>query len=84
MQILDQWGISFHPVVVVGLGNNLLFNFLLGHCGQVQVTIIFFGIFGSQLQSTLSFPEYPVGLLFGFTTIYTTFFCNAALTKVNN
>ena len=32
MLILDLWGISFHPVVVVGLGNDLLFNFLLGHC----------------------------------------------------
>ena len=33
MLILDQWGISFHPVVVDGLGNDLLFNFTVGHCG---------------------------------------------------
>ena len=32
MLILDLWGISFHPVVVVGLGNDLLFNFIIGHC----------------------------------------------------
>jgi hypothetical protein len=32
MLILDLWGISFHPVVVVGLGNDLLFNFILVHC----------------------------------------------------
>ena len=27
MVILDLWGISFHPVVVVGLGNDLFFQF---------------------------------------------------------
>jgi hypothetical protein len=32
MVILDLWGISFHPAVVVGLGNDLLFNSILGHC----------------------------------------------------
>ena len=34
MLILDLWGISFHPAVVVGLGNDLLFNSILGHCGR--------------------------------------------------
>ena len=34
MLILDLWGISFHPVVVVGLGNDLLFNFIVAHCGH--------------------------------------------------
>ena len=34
MLILDLWGISFHPVVVVGLGNDLLFNFIVGRCGE--------------------------------------------------
>ena len=34
MLILDLWGISFHPVVVVDLGNDLLFNFIVGHCGH--------------------------------------------------
>jgi hypothetical protein len=32
MLILDLWGKSFHPAVVVGLGNDLLFNSSVGHC----------------------------------------------------
>ena len=32
MPILDLWGISFHAVVVFGLGKNLLFKSVLGHC----------------------------------------------------
>ena len=32
MVILDLWGISFHPAVVVGSGNDLLFNSILAHC----------------------------------------------------
>ena len=39
MLILDLWGINFHPVVVVGLGNDLLFNFIVGHCGREQTTV---------------------------------------------
>ena len=31
--ILDLWGISFHAVVVFGLGKKLLFKSILGHCG---------------------------------------------------
>ena len=38
MLILDLWGISFHPVVVVGLGNDLLFNFVVAHCGLYNKT----------------------------------------------
>ena len=30
--ILELWGISFHAVVVVGLGKELLFKYVLGHC----------------------------------------------------
>ena len=30
--ILDLWGISFHGVIVFGLGKNLLFKSVLGHC----------------------------------------------------
>ena len=30
--ILDLWGISFHAVVVFGLGKNLLFKSVRGHC----------------------------------------------------
>ena len=29
---LDLWGISFHDVVVFGLGKNLLFKSVLGRC----------------------------------------------------
>ena len=31
--ILDLWGISFHAVVVFGLGKIFLFKSALGHCG---------------------------------------------------
>ena len=34
MLILDLWGISFHAVVVFGLGKNLLFKSILGRCGS--------------------------------------------------
>ena len=34
MLILDLWGISFHAVVVFGLGKNLLFKSILGRCGE--------------------------------------------------
>jgi hypothetical protein len=30
--ILDLWGISFHAVIVFGLGKNILFKSVLGHC----------------------------------------------------
>ena len=30
--ILDLWGISIHAVIVFGLGKNLLFKSVLGHC----------------------------------------------------
>ena len=30
--ILDLWGISFHAVVVLGLGKDLLFKSVLGPC----------------------------------------------------
>ena len=32
--ILDLWGISFHAVVAFGLGKNLLFKSVLGHCAK--------------------------------------------------
>ena len=31
MVILDLWGISFHSMVVFGLGKDLLFKSVLGH-----------------------------------------------------
>ena len=35
--ILDLWDISFHAVVVFGLGKNLLFKSILGRCDLVTV-----------------------------------------------
>ena len=32
--ILDLWGISFHAVVLFGLGKNLLFKSILGRCDR--------------------------------------------------
>ena len=36
MLSLDLWGISFHAVVVFGLGKNLSFKSVLGHCGVLM------------------------------------------------
>ena len=41
MLILDLWGISFHPAVVVGLGNDLLFNSSVGHCVTLRTRFYF-------------------------------------------
>ena len=30
--ILDLWSISFHALIVFGLGKNILFKSVLGHC----------------------------------------------------
>ena len=35
MLILDLWGISFHAVIVFGLGKNHLFKSVLGHCAYL-------------------------------------------------
>ena len=32
---LDLWSISFHAVVVFGLGKNLFFKSVVGHCAQL-------------------------------------------------
>ena len=37
--ILDLWGISFHAVIVFGLGKNLLFKSALGHCEELTVHV---------------------------------------------
>ena len=37
--ILGLWGISFHAVVVIGLGKNLLFKSILGRCVSEQFHI---------------------------------------------
>ena len=35
MLILDLWGVSFHAVVVFGVGKNPLFKSILGRCDIV-------------------------------------------------
>ena len=47
MLILDLWGISFHAVVVFGLGKNLLSKSILGRCD------IYLGL-GQEIFSVLS------------------------------
>ena len=39
MLILDLWGICFHAVIAFGLGKNLLFTFVLGHCERLNLTL---------------------------------------------
>ena len=39
MLILDLWGISFHAVIVFGLGKNVLFKSVLGHCVWVSMLV---------------------------------------------
>ena len=42
ISILAEWGISFHAVVVFGLGKNLLFKSVLGHCvGGPKIVNVF-------------------------------------------
>ena len=40
--ILDLWGVSFHAVVVFGLGKDFLFKSTLGHCGLALNFSIFY------------------------------------------
>ena len=50
MLILDLWGISFHAVVVLGLGKYLLFKSILGLCVIVSKNEIFFDNFDVHSQ----------------------------------
>jgi hypothetical protein len=52
--ILDLWGISFHAVVVFGLGKNLLFKSILGLCE---------GFMNSE-QINLFAHSYTISLIF--------------------
>ena len=38
--ILDLLGISFHAVVVFGLGKDLLFKSVLGHCVKLDSKVL--------------------------------------------
>ena len=71
--ILDLWGISFNAVIVIGLGKNLLFKSVLGHCDmksyEIQRTENFLppgdtrlGFFLCQVQSNgSSFQDFLYG-----------------------
>ena len=48
MLIIEIWGISFHAVVVFGLGKNLLFDSILGLC-ELDLT--------RERPSSYFFPE---------------------------
>ena len=49
MLILDLWGISFHTVVVFGLGKNLLFKSILGRCAVQEAFAKFFAVHISKV-----------------------------------
>ena len=48
--ILDLWGISSHAVVVFGLGKNLLFKTVLGHCVVISHEIAFISVLAPLLK----------------------------------
>ena len=62
MLILDLWGISFHPVVAIGLGNKLLFNFMLGHCGKSLALAVTYT--GGPPLTQFSLPRIPLTQFF--------------------
>ena len=53
MLILDLWGVSFHAVVVFGLGNNLLFKSVLGHCVDQSVNYLRVNTYKEFFKATL-------------------------------
>ena len=54
MVILDLWGISFHPAVVIGLGNDLLFNSILAHCDKIGSLITLSRLVALEAASRLT------------------------------
>jgi hypothetical protein len=62
MVILDLWGISFHPAVVVGLGNDLLFNSILAHCATVAIAEFFWKMQRKTWYSILGLDAMPLSL----------------------
>ena len=51
MLILDIWGISFHDVVVFGLGKDILFKSVLGRCIRLRKSTGFFWRVGRDSPS---------------------------------
>ena len=63
--ILDLWGISFHAAIVFGLGKNLLFKSVLGHCVLIDYNFsncskICFTLSPSK-QNLLQYPSTQCG-----------------------
>ena len=55
--ILDLWGIRLHAVVVFGLGKNLLFKSVLGHCVKIPLSnSLWFTDEAQQLESQMALP----------------------------
>ena len=57
MLILNLWGISFYPVVVVALGNDLLFNFIVGRCTVEDVSTR-----GASITKNLKFSKSQIAV----------------------
>ena len=51
--ILTPLGVPFHPVVVIGLGKNLLFKSVLAHCDFLR----FFPFFPFKIINVISLSE---------------------------
>jgi hypothetical protein len=64
MVILDLWGISFHPAIVVGLGNDLLFNSILAHCDSMYTAIEWAIRKFLYIKATLSIGNLQTSYLF--------------------
>ena len=64
MLIFDLWGISFHAVVVFGLGKNILFKSVLGRfgwllqCQEMPMTLDFLMIFHHDVIMTSFISTY--------------------------
>ena len=71
--ILTPYGVTFHPVVVIGLGKNLLFKSVLAHCGtfvdfgsnvQDILRVIFYDLKGNSLNAGAHAPSQPMSWYF--------------------
>ena len=49
--ILDLWGISFHAVVLFGLGKNLLFKSILGRCVRLPTSALRLKILAAAVEN---------------------------------
>ena len=67
MAILNLNGVSFHPVVVIGLDYDFLFKSILGHCVKGQALVMVFTIspFSTFVNwKSSDFQALPIYLLF--------------------